>query len=90
VFGPDAGAVTLALDNLVRAWPRRFTFQQTCFNFGCRSPAHHGERARHGAIANCQNSQGLSNHLIEAPIPAILAILAILAIWQFWQSWQFT
>jgi putative nucleotidyltransferase with HDIG domain len=34
LFGPEAGAVTLALDSLVLAWQRRFTVQQTCFNFG--------------------------------------------------------
>jgi hypothetical protein len=34
LFGPEAGAVTLALDSLVLAWHRRFKLQQACFNFG--------------------------------------------------------
>jgi putative nucleotidyltransferase with HDIG domain len=34
LFGPEAGAVTLALDSLVLAWHRRMSLQQACFNFG--------------------------------------------------------
>jgi len=33
LFGPEAGAVTLALDSLVLAWHRRFPFFKACFNF---------------------------------------------------------
>ncbi len=34
LFGPEAGAVTLALDSLVLAWHRRIPFEKACFNFG--------------------------------------------------------
>src|SRR5688500_1374710 len=34
LFGPEAGAVTLALDSLVLAWHRRIPFDKACFNFG--------------------------------------------------------
>ena len=34
LFGPEAGAVTLALDSLVLAWHRRMTADKTAFNFG--------------------------------------------------------
>ncbi|MGH9370439.1 MAG: HD-GYP domain-containing protein, partial [Vicinamibacterales bacterium] len=34
LFGPEAGAVTLALDSLVLAWHRRIPVDKTCFNFG--------------------------------------------------------
>jgi putative nucleotidyltransferase with HDIG domain len=33
LFGPEAGAVTLALDSLVLAWHRRMTVDKVCFNF---------------------------------------------------------
>ncbi len=34
LFGPEAGAVTLALDSLVLAWHRRIPIDKACFNFG--------------------------------------------------------
>jgi putative nucleotidyltransferase with HDIG domain len=34
LFGPEAGAVTLALDSLVLAWHRRIPIEKACFNFG--------------------------------------------------------
>jgi putative nucleotidyltransferase with HDIG domain len=34
LFGPEAGAVTLALDSLVLAWHRRMPADKACFNFG--------------------------------------------------------
>ncbi len=34
LFGPEAAAVTLALDSLVLAWRRRMTREQVLFNFG--------------------------------------------------------
>jgi putative nucleotidyltransferase with HDIG domain len=34
LFGPEAGAVTLALDSLVLAWHRRMSVQKAAFNFG--------------------------------------------------------
>ena len=34
LFGPEAGAVTLALDSLVLAWHRRMTPDKAAFNFG--------------------------------------------------------
>src|SRR5215204_5892811 len=34
LFGPEAGAVTLALDSLVLAWLRRMPLDKTAFNFG--------------------------------------------------------
>jgi putative nucleotidyltransferase with HDIG domain len=34
LFGPEAGAVTLALDSLVLAWHRRIPLDKACFNFG--------------------------------------------------------
>jgi hypothetical protein len=34
LFGPEAGAVTLALDSLVLAWHRRMSAEKACFNFG--------------------------------------------------------
>jgi hypothetical protein len=33
LFGPEAGAVTLALDSLVLAWHRRMAADKVCFNF---------------------------------------------------------
>jgi putative nucleotidyltransferase with HDIG domain len=33
LFGPEAGAVTLALDSLVLAWHRRMPADKACFNF---------------------------------------------------------
>jgi putative nucleotidyltransferase with HDIG domain len=33
LFGPEAGAVTLALDSLVLAWHRRMAVDKVCFNF---------------------------------------------------------
>lgn len=33
LFGPEAGAVTLALDSLVLAWQRRLSFDKASFNF---------------------------------------------------------
>jgi hypothetical protein len=34
LFGPEAGAVTLALDSLVPAWHRRIPLDKAIFNFG--------------------------------------------------------
>jgi putative nucleotidyltransferase with HDIG domain len=34
LFGPEAGAVTLALDSLVLAWHRRMQLNKAAFNFG--------------------------------------------------------
>src|SRR4051812_31693210 len=34
LFGPEAGAVTLALDSLVLAWHRRMPVEKAAFNFG--------------------------------------------------------
>jgi hypothetical protein len=34
LFGPEAGAVTLALDSLVLAWHRRMGLDKAAFNFG--------------------------------------------------------
>jgi putative nucleotidyltransferase with HDIG domain len=34
LFGPEAGAVTLALDSLVLAWHRRMSLDKASFNFG--------------------------------------------------------
>jgi hypothetical protein len=34
LFGPEAGAVTLALDSLVPAWHRRTPLDKAIFNFG--------------------------------------------------------
>src|SRR5829696_10187584 len=34
LFGPEAGAVTLALDSLVLAWHRRMGPEKAAFNFG--------------------------------------------------------
>jgi putative nucleotidyltransferase with HDIG domain len=34
LFGPEAGAVTLALDSLVLAWHRRMPLDKAAFNFG--------------------------------------------------------
>jgi putative nucleotidyltransferase with HDIG domain len=34
LFGPEAGAITLAIDSVVMAWQRRLTMPQTLFNFG--------------------------------------------------------
>ncbi len=34
LFGPEAGAITLAADSVVIAWQRRLTMPQTLFNFG--------------------------------------------------------
>src|SRR5687768_12357376 len=34
LFGPEAGAVTLALDSLVLAWLRRMQLTKAAFNFG--------------------------------------------------------
>src|SRR5687767_2359546 len=34
LFGPEAGAVTLALDSLVLAWHRRMSAEKAAFNFG--------------------------------------------------------
>jgi putative nucleotidyltransferase with HDIG domain len=34
LFGPEAGAVTLALDSLVLAWHRRMALEKAAFNFG--------------------------------------------------------
>ena len=34
LFGPEAGAVTLALDSLVLAWHRRMPIEKAAFNFG--------------------------------------------------------
>ena len=34
LFGPEAGAITLAADSVIIAWQRRLTLPQTLFNFG--------------------------------------------------------
>ena len=34
LFGPETGAVTLALDSLVLSWRHRMSREQTLFNFG--------------------------------------------------------
>jgi len=44
LFGPEAGAVTLALDSLVLAWHRRMGADKAAFNL--RQPDVHVQRAR--------------------------------------------